>query len=133
VNQLFRPLETKVCAAQHQKRRDRLRQEVVQCKQRRQEEDKLVAHRPARDAPDDRQLAVGGKAVDVFRRDGGIVDHHPGGLGPGLGRGGGDVVNRGRCHLGDGRDVVQKGKQPAHALAPLCSGSYGSALVVYIA
>ena len=71
----------------------------------------LLRSEPDRDAPDDRQLAVGGEPLHVARRDGGVVDHHAGGLGARPARGGADVVDRGGRELGQRGDVVEQGDE----------------------
>ena len=114
VEHLFRALETQIGPAQHQKRRHRQRQEPGQEHQPRQEHDQLVLERALGDAPDDRQLAVGLEPRDISWRHGGVVDHHARRLGPGLGRRRRNVVNRGRRHLGNRRDIVQQRQQSAH-------------------
>jgi hypothetical protein len=56
------------------------------------------------------------EAVHVFRRHRGVVDHRARGLHPGLGGLRHHVIDGGRRHLGNGRDIVQKCQQSAHDL-----------------
>ena len=71
----------------------------------------LLRSEPIAILRDDRQFAVGGEADHVARRDRRVVDHDAGGLGAGLGGLARDVVERGRRHLGERGDVVEKGDQ----------------------
>ena len=54
-----------------------------------------------------------GDPGDVLRRDGGVVDHHAGGLGAGPPGGGADVVDRSGGEPGESGDVVEEGEQAA--------------------
>ncbi len=72
----------------------------------------LLRSEPDRDLADDRELAVGGDAVDVLRRDRGVVDHDARGLGAGAARGRTDVVDRRGRHPGQRGDVVEQPEQP---------------------
>jgi hypothetical protein len=105
---LLSSLERQIGAAQHQQRRDRPRREHTERQGRRQQEKQLVAQRPDRDLGDDRQLAIGREADHVARRHRGIVDHHPGRLGTGLGGVSHHVVDRRRRDLGQGDNVVEQ-------------------------
>ena len=124
-------LEGKVEPAEHQERRDRLRQEGAEQQRGGQEEQQLVLQRADGDAPDDRQLALGGEAGDVARRHRRIVDDDAGRLGARLHRLRRGVIERRRRELGQRHHVVQQGEQAtAHRWGPLvvitcrCTGEY---------
>jgi hypothetical protein len=108
LDHLLGRLETEVGTAQHQQRRHRPGREGAEQQGARQQDQELVAQGAHRDLPDDRQLAVRGEADGVAGRDGGVVDHHAGGLGARLAGRAGDVVQRGRRQLGDAGDVVEQ-------------------------
>ena len=91
---LLGALVAEVGAAEHQQRCQQPRQELAEHQDRRQDEEQLVAQRPDGDPLDDRHLALGGHAVDVLRRDGGVVDDDARRLGAGPARRGPDVVDR---------------------------------------
>ena len=113
---LLRPLKAQVCPAQHQQRRDGGGQKVIQRHQDRQQNHELVLHRPQRNAPDDRQLPIRRKPMDVLGRHRSIVDHHARRLGTRLGRRRRDVIDAGRRHLGNRRDVIQQRQKSTHRL-----------------
>ena len=120
--QLLGALEAEVDAADHQDRGEQPRQQLAEQQRGGQDEQELVAQRADRDPLDHRQLALGLEALDVARRDRGVVDDHAGGLHARPARAGGDVVDRGRGHAGDRRDVVeQRGETGAHAAGPITS------------
>ena len=75
-------------ATEDQDHRQQPRQELPQQHGRRKDEEQLVAQRADGDLLDDRQLARGGRAVQVLRRHRGVVDDHTGGLRAGARSGG---------------------------------------------
>jgi hypothetical protein len=96
------------------------REEVAEPHRGGQQDQQLVAKRPRRDLGDDRQFALGGKPDHVARCHGGVVDHHAGRLGAGLGGLACDVVKRRRGHVGNGRNIVEQGNQSdAHGIVLL--------------
>ena len=97
-------------------------QELAEEQRRGEDEQQLVAQRPDRDLADDRDLAVGGDAVDVLRCDGGVVDDDAGGLDARPAGGRTDVVHRRRGETGERRDVVEEAEEArAHPAPPLPS------------
>ena len=107
--EFFGGLEAEIGAAGHQQRRQRPGREGADHQRSGQEDEEFVLQRAYGDLADDRQLARGRKAHRVTRGHRGVVDHHASRLYAGPAGGGGHVVDRGRRHLGDGRDVVEKG------------------------
>ena len=107
VVELLGPLEAEVRAADHQDDLDQHRRDGAEDQCRRQDEEDLVAERAGGDLADDRQLAVSGEPANVRRRDGGIVDDHPGGLRARPPGGGADVVDRRRGQLGQRGDIIE--------------------------
>ena len=79
----------------------------------REDEEQLVAQRAEGDLLDDRQLAVGGEAAHVGRRDRGVVDDDARRLHARPTGGHPDVVDRGRGQLGQRRDVIEQPDQTA--------------------
>ena len=82
--ELLGAFEAQVQPARHQQRRDRPGCRPAEQQRARQQVQQLVSERSEGDLADDRQLAIGGKAGDVARGDGGIVDDDTHGLRPGL-------------------------------------------------
>jgi hypothetical protein len=109
LDDLLGGLEGQIGPAAHQDRRHRPGREGAEDQRAGQQEQQLVAERADRDLPDDRQLAIGREPHGVAGGDGGVVDHHPHGLGARLAGGGAHVVQRGGRQLGDAGDVVEKG------------------------
>jgi len=95
-------------SAQHQQRRDQPGREKTQRQCGRQQDQQLVAHRACGNPAHNGQFAIGGKAGDIVRRHGRIVDHRAGSLQPRLGGLPGNIVDRGRRHLGERRHIVQQ-------------------------
>ena len=117
--QFFHPFITEVGAAKHQQRRDHRGQEVAQGQGCGKQDQELVAQRSRRDLAHDRQLAFGGEADHIARRDRGVIDHDTRRLGSrldGLAR---DIVKGSRRHFCDRRDIVEQGDQSdAHQQFP---------------
>ena len=123
---LLGALVAEIGAAEHQQRRDRPGREEAEQQRGRQQEEELVLQRAAARSADDRQLAVGGEADDVARRHRGVVDHDAGGLGAGLRRLAGHVVERGRRDLGEPATSSSRAISPMlMALAPAAVRSAG--------
>ena len=128
--QFFRAFETQERPACHQQRGDYHRQEVGQRQRAGQQEHQFVFQAAARDLGDDGDFAIRRKTGHIARRDGCIIDHHAGRLGRSLdcrrcgiiqagGRHGANIIDAGRRHLGDRRNIIQQCKQAAcHALSP---------------
>ena len=128
---LLGALVAEVGAADHEDRGQQPRQELAEQQGRREDDEQLVAQRADGDPLDDRQLAVGGEALHVARRDGGVVDDDARRLGAGRPaaaatssteaapawraprrRRAGRPVHRPGCLLGIGR-ASPRGREPA--------------------
>ena len=107
VKHLFRPFETQICPADHQQGRNRAGGKAGQQQGQRKQNDDLVEQRPFGDAPDDRQFALCLKTRHIFGCDGRVVNDHACGLGAGLGRRPGDIVNRGGGDFCNRRHIIQ--------------------------
>ncbi|MCO5555074.1 hypothetical protein L7F22_008614 [Adiantum nelumboides] len=132
--ELLGALVGEVAAAEHEDRGQQPRRELGEDQRDRQDEDDLVDQRAPGDPPDDRQLALGLEPLHVAGGDGGVVDDHTRGLGPGAPGGPGDVVEGGRRQAHQRRDVVEQGEQSAHRVTVRCMaesvrtrGAYGRA------
>ena len=115
---LLGALEAQVCASDHEQRGQRPGEELAEQHRRREDEEDLVPQRAERDPLDDRQLTVGGEAVDVPRRDRRVVDDDAGGLRARPCGCGADVVDRGGGELGQRSDVVEEGDEAAAHACP---------------
>ena len=108
VMDLLGTLEAEVGAAEHQDDLDEHRHELAEHQRCRQDEQDLVLERSLRDPLDDRQLPLGGQAMHVRGRDGGVVDDDTRRLHAGPTGGGADVVDRRRSQLRQRRHIVQQ-------------------------
>ena len=54
--------------------------------------------------------------MHILRRHRSVIDHHARRLGPCLGRCRRDVIDAGRRHLGNRRDVIQQRQKSTHRL-----------------
>jgi len=121
--EFLRTLVAEIEPTEHEERDDHLRQQQAEHKGDRQEDEQLVLQRAESDLPDDRQLSGRGKAGDVARRDGRVVDDDARGLGAGLHRLARHIVQRCGRRLGERGDVVEKGDQAnAHKLLRFVDG-----------
>ena len=117
---LLGALVAEVGAAEHEDGREAPRRQPGQQQQDGKDDQQLVDQRALGDLPDHRKLAGGIRSGHVLRGDGGVVDHHAGSLGAGLGRTGGHIIHGGRCDARQGGDVIQQRDQAAaHRWAPV--------------
>lgn len=113
VPDLLGTLIAEVGATQHEDERDGSRKEGTDGQQCRQNDQQLVPERSPEDLLDHREFTGRVRTGYVLRGDGGVVNHYAGGLCPGLGGAGSDVVHGGGRYAGNGCDVVQQGDKAA--------------------
>ena len=110
---LLGALKTEIQAAQHQDRGQRPGQEPAEQNRHRQDDEELVAERPDRDLPDDRELALWRQARHVTWDNCRVVHDHAERLASCPAGSRHDVVRRCRRKTGQGRNVVKEREQTA--------------------
>ncbi len=107
LDELLRPLEREIGAAEHQKGREQPRNELAE-QHREDDDDCLVQQRALGDLPDDRQLASRREPLDILRGDCSIVDDDGSRLGASASCSCADVINGCSRDLCDRCDVIQQ-------------------------